>query len=562
MKKSLSLIAIIGLFLIVTSSFAAAPNFPDIPDVKLFANQGLTPAFDLAYFNTADAATTYAVVSSGVMGTTLTGSVVNYGSWASATSFAFAYRGVNDGGTGYAYNKVKVATFKVNKLPKIGLTVGGSADIVVGFTGTGTPASFGNTGALTVSDTTKVTATWKNTTTVTVTLNAAISAPVNVDVVASPVATAPFGADYDREQIQVYANLVGAAFNTGADTTNMAFQGLPGLGYTGIPAISWTASKADAAGVSASGVATFTFAANQAVKITPAIATWASYAANQWYTARMRVCADNNAAAALAQILLYNYNGDGTGASTDLGANIYMSGPTNWTWVEFPLYTHSAQSAKGYYQILLKGDVTTAGAVINVDEIQVIAAAPTLVSASRGDYKLHFPAGMFTNSADTIAFAAQPYAAAIVPSYQSSGGKLVVDFTGATAAAVKAVKFTAKEGTYTGVTTFAATIGKQVGTKVDIAVQSGSFADVNALTFAYAFGVVSNGAGTISHIIGAGEYGAIHNGALYAVAPANYGYYQLQFGAKNGATGFLTFDNVDNLRDVDDPFFGDMALFY
>lgn len=578
MKKCLSLLAILGLFLIVTSSFAKAPEFPEVPDVKLFLSEGLTPAFDLTAYNTGDPATS-AVVSVNPLNlsaistalaadSTIAVASVNYGPYATATSFAFAYALTNDGGTGTANNKVKYATYKINKLPSVGLRVGSYVDINVGnyVQGTPYPASFGNFDAAVVSDTTKVSATWQTNSTLRVQLNAAISAPVYVDVIAASVASQPYGMDLDKERITVYGNLLNVGdFAAASDTANFGYE-FPNDAANNIqqPATrGWVASQADASGVTANGVATFTFTgANSGVKMTAGVSSWMSIDGDSWYIARMRCFAPATANTFQAQI--FNYNGIiGTTPTVDISANILFGIPNNWTWVEAPLYAHFTSTSAAYPQVWFKGGVN--GAVCYLDEVQYIKAVPTLVGAKRYDSYNHLARGLFNSYTELTAGWStvegfdtdNPVKATLTV----TGGVLNVAF----GAANQGIKLTAWNGPGS-IYTPASIAGKEVGAKVDVAIASGTFVNnLSDIVLLGTYGVPSSGAAEFynagGQLLAAAQFGTIVEGTHYVAGLGNNGFHQLQLLTKAGHIGTLTFDNYDFLSDKDDPYYGDEVLF-
>lgn len=577
MKKTLSLLAILGL-LLVSSVFAAAPTFPDIPDVKLFVGQGLTPAFDLAAFNTGDAATAYSIVANPLNLSSLSTSVVSYGSYGLTTVYAFTYRGVNDGGQGDANNKIKYSTFKIGKLPKFGLNVGNYVDVNVGakVTGTGFPLSFGNTGAVIVSDLSKVTATWQNSSVLRVQLNNAITAPVYVDVIASQIATGVFGANIDKERIEVYPNLLtgGSQFTAGSDTAAYFYQN-PNTG--GLGSIGWLASKADGAGTVANGVMTFSVGVNQGVKATILAPYWLSYQTGQYYIARMKVCANvNDPGLNGFEADLWNWNGVAPNTNANpshVVANLIFGVPTTWTWIEAPIKPMSIES--GYLQIFAKTGASSQANVLNIDEVQIINAKPSLISASngvgRGNIAAPFAPGTFdTYASYTANWVNSPFSGvAIAPTQSVSNGKLALDFTGASTSSLKGAKFTFGVPGTAG-TLAAGAAGTQVGIKYDLAVASGSFNSVAALHQVIILGTATNispGSQTFFSVEGTAEFGsasggAFQSGTFEAVGMNQWApYYQVQFANKNEQAGVLTIDNIKVLVDNDDPFFGDMGLF-
>lgn len=557
MKKSLSLLAILGLLTIslITSASALAPLFNDIPDLKLTIGTGLTPAFDLACFNTQDAATSYSVTSSFAGLSSVVGSVVNQGGWASATIGNNSYSAVNDGGTGTASNKVKWSTSRIGKLPKVGLTVGNSWDVNVGAKVTpAIPASFGVPGSLIISDTTKVTATWVGNTIVRVTLIASATGPVNVDVVAAAAGTAPFGADFDKERIQVYTNLLtNATFATAADTTFYGFQA-PATYTQGN--VGWVASQADGNGLVANGVVTLgATGATSGYKIT----SNANIAVNagQWYIARARAFSPD--AGNLHQFQVFAYNGSGA-SHTDIAANIYFGVPNAWAWFDAPLYVRTT-SALGYIQLFFKAG---GAGTLDIDEVQMINSAPTLIDASRGCTKLGYAYGTFSNASDAVnGYGIQALGGTTVPTLTVTGGKLSIDLSAASAGNPLGFKATATNNA-PGIYTPAATVGKESGIKADYAIQSGTFSNILSEILLAVYGVSTSGASDYvsgGQIVAVAEFQGLTGGTYTAVGLAKSPDYQFQFQAKSVEPGLITVDNVDYLRDQDDPNYGNQILF-
>jgi len=576
MKKCLSLLAILGLLLIVTSSFAKAPEFPEVPDVKLFLSQGLTPAFDLAAYNTGDPATSAAISTNPLNLSTLSTTLaadssiavanVNYGPYASATSFAFVYALTNDGGTGNANNKVKYADYKINKLPNVGLKVGAYVDINVGnyVQGALYPASFGNNDAVVVSDTTKVSATWQTNSTLRVQLNSAISAPVYVDVIAASVASQPYGMNIDKERISVYGDMLSVgSFAAAADSTGFAYE-FPTSDITSPASVGYLASKVDNANVTANGVMSFTFTGTgSGVKATAQASSWMSLNGNSWYIARMRCFSPT--AGNTFQAHMFNYNGVvGTSPTVDISANILFGIPTTWTWVEAPLYTHFTSSAAAYPQFWFKGD--TNGGIAYLDEVQYINAVPTLVGAKRYDSANHLARGEFNSYTElTTGWSTVEAYNSDYPNKATltvSGGVLNIAF----AASGYGTKMTAWNGG-TGIYTPASVAGKESGAKVDVSILSGNFsvASLEDIVLLGAYGVANNGDAVYYNagcaLAAAAEFGTLYAGTHYVVAPAGNAYHQIQIMAKAGHAGTLGLDNYDFLSDKDDPYYGDAVLF-
>jgi len=552
MKKSLLLIA---LLVISVSAFAAAPNFPDMPDLKLTIGTGLTPAFDIECFNTsvdkstawAQGATNFNTLSS------VSASWAVQGGYGAATVGNNSYNASNAGGTVTATNKVKWSTYRINKLPNVGLNVGASVTINVGSqVSPAGPASFGSAAALIVSDPTKVTAAWVGTTQVTISLISAASAPVFVDVIAAPVATP--GGDQDKERITVYPNLFGSAsFTVASDTSSFGAEISKPTGT--IMTIGWSSTAADGAGTVANGVMVLTAAdANQSYKGTsagPHPELSVQYVPGQWYTSRMRYAAN---VIGTNQIQIWNFSNlvDPT-KHVDVATDIRFGADTVWTWVEAPIY--STASGLGYPQIQIKPG---AAVTVNIDEVQIINAAPTLISPVRGCDKVAFAYGDFDVAADTTQWGAEAYVAGqtqLAPSV--ANGALQFAFT---AGGVAGAKWTAGPPG-APLANGPITVGKQVGTVADF---TGTFTNSAGIFLSAVYGLpTQTGAFTDAggQIIASAGFFGVTSGKKYAVANGRNPYYQFQFGIKTNESTTGAVDNVYFLRDADDPNFGDGSLY-
>lgn len=570
MRKSLSLLAIVGLLLslgLVGHVFANAPVYNDIPDLKLFVNQGLTPAFDLAQFNSGpDAATSYSVTAAFLGNSTLSGSSVNQGGFSNITAGNNSYSASNAGGTTPSSNRVKTSTFKIYELPLVGLNVGNSYTVkLFAINSVGTqviPPSFGNASALIVSDTTKVSAAWgSDTNSVVITLLAATSVPVNVDVIAAAVASAPYGSNIDKERIKVYSSIINnGTFATAADTSAYGLQAASG-GVTQAAA-AWLATKNDSAGTSASGVYEFTLAGTgTGVKMTPFAANYFTASANQWYISRVRVTA-NAGNAHQGQIFIFN-GIPGAGSLTDVAGIGYFGIPSTWTWIESPVFAH-AGSANGYPQVQFKSDAT--GGAADIDEIQVINATPLLVSASRGNTRLFYDVSMDTTKYGTQLFSGSVASPTLSYNNSTAGFPAVtLSFPGGSNVGIKA---TANNGVAGTIYTPTATVGRQVGARGTFTrnlANTGTFNTSVGGELIAVFGVSSSGDQTIAetgtNLIASGEIAQFVDGDIICAGAAATGFYQLQYGMKNDTAGIMDISKVDFLSDTNDPNYGDIALF-
>jgi hypothetical protein len=545
----------------VSNVFAIAPIFNDIPDLKFFVSQGLSSAFDLAQYNTGDPVTLgYTIEANGLNLTTLTGSVVGQDPYGSVTVTQNSYSGSNAGGSTSVANKVKYATYKIQKLAKVGLNVGSSYTVSVGgITLPSIPPSFGNQDALVVSDVSKVTAYWSGNDVV-VTSLAAASGPVYVDVIASVDSVAPFGIDQDKERIEVNSNLVtGIDFSAAADTANFGFE--IGGAVSSLATLGYTAGAVNVNGSAGNGVMTLTAAAAGAgAKVTLVPSKYISILSGTWYTVRARIAAASTAAS--EQFILFAYNGTpGANTHTDVSGNAVFGIPSTFTWIETPIYATGA-SASGYAQFQFKAN---GAQTLNVDEIQIVKAAPTLADASRLATRSFYSYGDFDVLADTTGWGQEVYSAGSqFAGITQSNGQLVVDFAGAGAGtAQRGIKWTATNNA-PGVYTPAATVGREVGIRASVGNITGSNNSLGLVLVA-GYGVASNGSLTIagigSNLVAAAQIGIVNAGAVRTVGKASSPFYQLQFGARSDIAGSISIDNADFDSDNDDPNYGDGSLY-
>jgi hypothetical protein len=552
-----------------SNGFITPPiSFAYLPSLKLFTFQSIYHAFNIEDFNTGDTATTYSILSNFLFLSSLDSSSVNQAAYGSPTTGTNIYLADNAYGEGTATNEVKYSTYKIYKLPKVGLTIGSSwvvnvASYTYSSTGLAIPPSFGNPDAITVSDTTLVSATWLGNTAIQLISLQAFSSPVDVDVTASPNATSPYGSDVDVEDIQVYTNLLtNSTFSTSNDTSIwMPFELAPGR--TELATQSWISTYTDSAGTQANGVWKFSFAdGNSGVKSTPMVSTWISTSTGQWYIVRMRLVADtpNNA----HQSVLFGFNNYlGQGIQTDIAANVLFGIPTVWTWQETPMLVHSSTTT-GYPQFQFKASTT---GNIYVDEIQIINSAPTLVDANRNNTRLFYAYGNFDDPNETTGWGQEVYyGAGSIPEISVSNNELVLDFSNASSGSgQQGIKWTANNGVEgVGAATFPVTVNREVGVRATVAIQSGTF-DSNGIILLAAYGVQTSGQQNIaiapSNLMASAGVGTLVSGTYRTVADAVSPYYQFQFGVRSDVQGILAVTNVDLDTDQDDPNFGDPTLF-
>jgi len=593
MKKTLSLIAIACLLLslgLVSNVFANAPVYPEVPSIKLFTNGvGLTPAFDLAQFNTApdgfnaDVATSYSIVVNFLGNSSLSSSSwsgyisnVNQGGYSVATAGSNTYAMTNAGGSVSAStvsNSVKFATYRQNEFKKYGLSVGESVTVAVSSFTAGNVAaaapSFGNPTAIIVSDTTKVTAVWNAASTaVVITLNVGTSAPVTVDVVASPVGSASTYSnvwDQDKERIAIYTNqFTAGVFSSSANTTAWGLEGAPGR--TALATQTWLATDTDSQGNGVNGVWQFALgSANGGIKGTPLAADYQAVANGNWYISRMLLFDKTSANA--DQALLFSFgNTAAAGVTADITADVYATGiPTVETWMEAPVYIHGPSGTTGYPQFQLKGSGANS---VDIAEIQFIQATPRLLDGTRGGIRSFIKGGLFAQSTSTTLWGTELYynsvnaPSASLASDTIIGSCLSFNFAGA-GAVPNALGTKWTYGAPGSVITPAAPVGRQHGAQMELTntIPSGSSELSQALVVAYGVSSANYVSAALDRIEAAAEVGVVVNGTLTAVGTATDPYAQVQFGFRGDASGIVNISNVDYLADNNDPNFGNQALF-
>ncbi len=547
----------------ITVNPPSPPSYVNLPSLKLFSNQSLNNAFFLEQYNTGDMVTSYSIFNNFGGLITLNGSTISQDSYGSSTVGTNTFIMRNSVGTSTVNNEVKYSTYKINKLPHVGLTVGSFWDVnMANYTydssGLALPPSFGIMDSLS-TDNPAITATWSDNSTVQITLVSTLSGMANAYVTASPNTTTPFGGDVDVERIQVYPNLLSnGTFNTAGDTIIWSPMELA-PGRTTMATQQWIPSYTDAAGTQANGVWQFTFAnASSGVKATPSTSNWISITNGQWYTFRMRLVADTPNNSHLA--CLYGYtNYPGSGTQTDIVGNVLFGVPTVWTWQEAPLLAHGS-SIYGYPQFQFKAG--GAGSIY-VDEIQIINAAPALMQA-RSNTQSHYLYGQFTVGTDTTGWGQELYYGAVsAPSITVNNG-LVLNFARATSGSSgqEGIKWTANNGVQGPLHayTFPVHPNYDVNVGLTLSVQPGSFNTLGIVLVA-AYGVQTAGEQSFDNLIAAAGVGILNSGHYYAEGNAVNPYYQTQFGVRSDRPGILVVSDVDVNVDNDDPNFGDATLF-
>ena len=550
---------------------------PVLPDLKLFKQQSLNNAYRMQdYFNTLGNLSTYSILSNFMGLVTLSQGTVSQAAYNQSTTGMNLYSIYGTLGASTAYSKVKFSTYKLKKFPKIGLRAGQSWDFNLreycrNSTVAALAPSFGNASSVMVSDTAKISAVWMNQTTLRVSALATFTAGtgVFVQVIASSNANAPYGADIDKESIAVYPNLLMmGTFTNAADTAMLMLQKVDDK--TALPSHYHVAGRNDMGGNYATGIWAFSFTStNQGVKCTPISSKWLSYSKNQWYIARMRLFTTATGNMLLSQI--NHYKGViPQDQHINLAGNVLFSTPTVWTWIESPLYTH--ETGVGYPQLIFKTGSSMSNGIGNIylNEIQVIQAAPVLFNLTRANSRLNYPYSSFTTlSALALGWATtQTYSgSSATPKLSILNNQLRMDFTGAgTGNRQVGAKYTARsqDSAYV-VYTAPGNPGYAVGMQANITRLSGTFSGYEVLLYMGCYGVMNYGDAAIVHangqIIGNAEFGQISDGPHYLAGITRNPYHQFQFAFKNAADSLVGFDMVDFYRDLDDPNFGDSALF-
>ena len=364
-----------------------------------------------------------------------------------------------------ASNLVKYSTYKIRKLPRLGMNVGDIVDINMGDytyneSGKAVAESFGNPLAIENPDSSKITAEWLDNSTLRVTaLSELTSGPTLVNVIASPVSPSEptkqraanllFGPDQDKEYIWVYPNKLSLGYFTSADDTAKLF--LKKLeDRDGLADVSYVESYTDAAGLTENNVLQFSLssAVYSSVNGTPEFSSHVAGDNGKWYVARMRVCADTPENDIESDIV--GYRGIAWDNShIDISGNIFFGTPTVWTWQEAYLYTHDTGDV--YPQFRFKTWNSTGN--VYLKELQILQAAPQLLSLPRSDIRDHFAYAnptsmeMLAEGWSTYEFW---YGSTELPDFSIVDNEIQLGFSGDTTV-LKGTKMTAK--TLTGLYT-------------------------------------------------------------------------------------------------------------
>ncbi len=546
------------------------PDIFKLPDLKLFVGESVANIMDLEKYNDGLTGDSYQFLSNFMGLESLSGSTVSQNAYSSATVGSNTYVISNLYGACTVSNKVKYSTYKLRKLPVVALKPGQSETIDLsgycyGDSGTTTPESFGNPDSIFESNPSLVTGNWNGSNKVVISsLGGFTSGQARIEVVASTVSTEPFDEDYDKEPVHVYPDLLNAgSFTSSTDLTNQF--GVEGIAGLSLPTIGYLSTVTDIKGKELSGVISFGFVGNtQGVKLTPKIENMVSCDSDQWWTARVRVYSPNPGNSMEAQV--YNFRGIIPGDSVvDLGANILFGVPTAWSWIDIPVYTTA--TGKGYPQIILKGG--SGSGTIYLQSVQYFQGVPILFDGNRGNHDSKYPYRKpSTMSQLSSGWATGEMYGTETPTglgFSIESSSLVLDYSGAaTGNNQKGSKITAKkpEG---GVFTSQTVPGYQAGMKMKVEKLSGSFNTYDAILLLACYGVQSEGGYDFwspgGQLIASAQFGDISDGWHCLAAPVRNSWQQFQFVTKNSQSGKIKVHEVDFLRDMDDPYYGDGNYF-
>lgn len=561
-------------------SVQSSTNIPFLPDLKLFIGQGLTPAFDLAAFNHDTGAVNYSISENFLDLASLNDSYVNQSEYSLATTGTnvFVAEGVSSNDT--VSNKVKYSTYKIYQLPKIGLTAGKSFDFDLGTYVRDSeynfvcPPSFGVSSSLSFSNESTLMAQWVNESVLRIIASGDFSEPAWVDVIASPSAVGPF-ADYDRERLWVYPNLVPNGTFDSEDIMNL-FTYEKVSDREVMAEYSFVSTASDLQMKEAEGVLAITLDSyTTGIKITPQWNDLVAFNSGDWFIARMRV--SSNFEFNSDQALLFNYSNPAfPGNHVDIAANVWFSIPTTWTWLETPVYSN--RTGMGYPQMQFKGglilvtpkdsnqakDVTQ----VFVDEVQLIKAVPTLMESRAGDSRVYYSPGDFDDPTDLLGWGLESYTydegTTALPGAAITDGVLRLSFD-TTSSALIGAKLTAYANNADTIQTFRSIRTRGFGAQAKIVGLNGGFDSYESIVLIAAMGVqrfASYEIGTRgSDLFAAAEFGGLSEGVHYAFGNAFSPNYQVQFAVKSDQPGTIDFDDFDGISESGEEYFGDGNLF-
>jgi hypothetical protein len=379
-------------------------------------------------------------------------------------------------------------------------------------------------------------------------------------------ANSAFGADYDKESLWIYPNLLTlGAFSSLADIGRIYLKLTDDR--TILPVVGYSSSVVDSQGMRQNGVLSFTFPSNNLSSIgvngTPLFSTVPMGLANTWYAARMMYFVTTPMNDLEAEMVIFR-GIPGESASVDIAGNVYFGSPTTWTWLEMPIYSHSTGLV--YPQFRFKGK--TVPGILYMKELQIIQAVPQLLEMARFDVQQHYQYGNFSDMHQlSLGWATTErwFGSPVVPQLSVVNNELQMNFDVAGELVLKGMKLTAKDNHPNGIYTPESMAGSDVGIKLNMRKVSGTFNSQEDMIYCAVYGVPIEGSFNFmdfpGQLIATAQFGSLIDGPLYAISMGRNPYHQVQFCAKSYNPGIVGISNVDFLRDMDDPYYGDPTLF-
>jgi len=533
----------------------------DFPAIKLVLGESLPNALAIADYDP-EGLGVYELSGNFLGMATLSNGTVSLAGWSQPTS-GFVYLTLTHPGiTLTAKVPIKISTYRISKLPHFAFDYTGPSYIdmsqyVTSSAGPAIPESFGNNSCLTY-DHDLVSASWVNQTTLCLSMGPYFyrGYRVSLDIIASPNSSSPYGPDMDRERLDIWSNQL--PYGDMMDTTQWVWGnwGKEMLAdYSATPEWGYLPQIIDSKGQIANDIWRFSFTStNQAIKLTPGTNQWYGYGKNQWGIARMRVMSptpDND-----LQVGLFNFNGIiPSSPHVDIACNILFGVPTVWTWIEAPVYTQDTGIA--YFQLVLKPG--TKKGVLYIDEVHIMDDTPYVID-TRSQSALKYPYRSFSSLTE------------LSYGWSTTEGDCPLnivddavqfDFSKATTGIQYGKKLTAQLN-QTGVYTPSSMPDHEVGFKAYVEKTAGALDSYGSIVLMALYGVPSNGSYDFwsagGQLMASAEFGRINDGYHYVIGPGRNGYHQFQFIANSDVPGKINVRNLDFLRDLDDPYFGDISL--
>jgi carboxypeptidase T len=541
-----------------------------LPGIKLFSGQSKDSVLRLSDYISFASTQNYSMRINFLGRSTLNADTLNVQAYATATAGWNNYQVAGDYGIITSYNPLKYSSYKIQKLPMLGMTSNSTIDIVLSkyvsdSSGIHLPPSFGFASAIAYNHS-ALNVQWMNNSVLRIIALSNFTTPGTIQITAAAVASPPYGSDYDREIIHVYPNLFSLNSFANRSSINHWFSQLP-ANSTPPPSVSWLVSATDLGGQTENNVVCFSFTSVlQGIKATPEYTSHLPYRAGEWYVARMKIFSDTSGNR--LQSLLYHFNGRIPDDShIDIAANILFGTPTTWNWIEMPLY--AMESGWGYPQFHLIASQDTG--TIYLQSVQILKAVPQLYQAGRGNKSLNYPYRHF-NSLAQLAMGwstTQPYGEGVtkIPTLSIDPlGALLLDYSNATTGTgemgIKLTAYNNQPGTVYTPTSFP---DSEIGLTATVRKSSGDFNNYASIFMMACYGVPTNGQFVFTNppgqLIAMGEFGRINNGPHYLAGTGRNPYHQFQFASKSSLKGILAIENVDFQSDNDTPYLGDASLF-